>query len=118
MNSHQFKMPANLTASVIGRDRGICQMCGSTIEDQDEWSGKRVRLRVAFITPIEDGGQIVMTNLRTVCSSCDEGLNKIRRLARLPKPDTVWLLSQVRRGTIEGQKAVLEWLLQKFATKA
>jgi hypothetical protein len=34
--------------------------------------------------------------------------------AALPKPDQVWLLSQVRRATINDQRAVLAWLTGKF----
>lgn len=35
----------------------------------------------------------------------------------LPKPDRIHLLAQVRRATIDDQKALLEWLLKKFHTK-
>lgn len=40
----------------------------------------------------------------------DEGLQN----AALPKPDQVWLLSQVRRATINDQRALLGWLAEKF----
>jgi hypothetical protein len=35
----------------------------------------------------------------------------------LPKPDQVHLLAQVRRATIDNQKVLLKWLLQKFKLK-
>lgn len=50
------------------------------------------------------------TNLRAVCTHCNEGLQN----AALPKPDQVWLLSQIRRATIADQEVVLGWLLNKF----
>ena len=56
------------------------------------------------------GGDDSPGNLQAVCTNCNEGLQN----ASLPKPDRVWLLAQVRRATIEDQKAVLEWLAQKY----
>jgi hypothetical protein len=53
------------------------------------------------------------SNLRAVCAACNEGLQN----ASLPKPDRVWLLSQVRRATLNDQIAVLEWLEKKFNRK-
>jgi len=45
------------------------------------------------------------------CTNCNEGLQN----TALPKPDQVWLLSQVRRATIDDQRAVLGWLKTKFS---
>jgi hypothetical protein len=39
-------------------------------------------------------------------------------LAALPKPDQVWLLSQIRRATLPDQRVVLDWLLAKLNLKA
>lgn len=50
----------------------------------------------------------------TICTNCNEGLQN----AALPKPDQVWLLSQVRRATINDQRAVLAWLTGKFKLPA
>lgn len=57
-----------------------------------------------------EGGDDEPTNLRAVCTNCNEGLQN----AALPKSDQVWLLSQVRRATIDDQKALLGWLQKKF----
>ncbi|MCY7348508.1 MAG: hypothetical protein LH614_20125 [Pyrinomonadaceae bacterium] len=49
-----------------------------------------------------------------LCDECDEGLQN----TELPKPDQIHLLAQIRRATINDQRAVLNWLLQKFNLEA
>jgi 5-methylcytosine-specific restriction endonuclease McrA len=58
------------------------------------------------------GGDDSYQNLRAVCTNCNEGLQN----TALPKPDRIYLLSQIRRATMDDQRAVLDWLLQKFAS--
>lgn len=102
-------------AYVLERNGFTCQSCGLAAGDLDPFNPKRtIRLTMGHIIDKSKGGDDTVGNLRAICTNCNEGLQN----TALPKPDTVWLLSQVRRGTIEGQKAVLEWLLQKFATKS
>lgn len=60
------------------------------------------------------GGDDTSQNLRAVCTNCNEGLQN----TSLPKPDCIHLLAQIRRATIGDQKAVLEWLLQKYHGRA
>ena len=69
-----------------------------------------VRLTMGHIKDKSKGGDDEPTNLRAVCTNCNEGLQN----AALPKPDQVYILSQVRRATIDDQRALLEWLLGKF----
>ena len=57
------------------------------------------------------GGDDGPSYLRAVCTNCNEGLQN----TALPKPDQVWLLSQIRRATID--EAALNWLLHNFNTK-
>jgi hypothetical protein len=56
------------------------------------------------------GGADEPSNLRAICSVCNEGLSNIS----LPRPDLQKLLVQVRRATIADQLEVLKWLVQKF----
>jgi len=56
------------------------------------------------------GGTDTINNLRAVCTNCNEGLQNIA----LPKPDRIWLLSQVRRANLSDQRALLEWLQKKL----
>lgn len=98
-------------ARVIERNGYTCQMCGLAAGDIDPYNPARtIRLTMGHIIDKSKGGDDSENNLRAVCSNCNEGLQN----AGLPKPDTVWLLSQIRRATISDQKAVLAWLLGKF----
>ncbi len=58
------------------------------------------------------GGTDEADNLRAICTNCNEGLQN----AALPKPDRIWLLSQVRRSTVSDQRVLLDWLKGKFKT--
>ena len=99
-------------AYVLERNGYTCQMCGVAAGDADPFhSGRTIRLTMGHIIDKSKGGDDLPNNLRAVCTNCNEGLQN----TALPKPDRVWLLSQVRRATIDDQKALLEWLLKKFA---
>jgi predicted restriction endonuclease len=101
-------------AFVLERNGYTCQMCGLAAGDKDPFNATRsVRLTMGHIRDKSKGGDDEPNNLRAVCTNCNEGLQN----AALPKPDQIWLLSQVRRATIDDQEAVLAWLLKKFATK-
>ena len=102
-------------AFVLERNGYTCQMCGLAAGDKDPFHPTRtVRLTMGHIKDKSKGGNDEPTNLRAVCTNCNEGLQN----AALPKPDQVWLLSQIRRATIDDQKAVLDWLQKKFGIKA
>lgn len=98
-------------ALVLERNGYTCQMCGVAAGDPDPLGGNRpVRLTMGHIVDKSKGGDDSPRNLRAVCTNCNEGLQN----ASPPKPDTIHLLSQVRRATISDQRAVLDWLLKKF----
>ncbi len=101
-------------AWVLERNGYTCQMCGVAAGDLDPFGGSRtVRLTMGHIVDKSKGGDDSAQNLRSVCTNCNEGLQN----TALPKPDRIHLLGQIRRATISDQKAVLEWLLQKFNLK-
>lgn len=101
-------------AYVLERNGYTCQMCGLGAGDPDPFHPNRtIRLTMGHIVDKSKGGSDDPGNLRAVCTNCNEGLQN----TALPKPDHVWLISQVRRATIDTQKAVLEWLQAKFAPK-
>lgn len=98
-------------AWVLERNGYTCQMCGAAAGDPDPLGGNRtVRLTMGHILDKSKGGDDTPSNLRAVCTNCNEGLQN----TALPKPDRTHLLSQIRRATIDDQRAVLEWLLGKF----
>lgn len=98
-------------AQVLERNGYTCQMCGAAAGDPDPFGGDRtVRLTMGHILDKSKGGDDTPQNLRAVCTNCNEGLQN----TALTKPDRIHLLAQVRRATIQDQRALLEWLLQKF----
>jgi hypothetical protein len=102
-------------ARVLERNGYTCQMCGVAAGDPDPFGGNRtVRLTMGHIIDKSKGGDDTPQNLRAVCTNCNEGLQN----TALPKPDRIHLLAQIRRATIPDQKAVLDWLLQKFNLEA
>lgn len=102
-------------AWVLERNGYTCQMCGVAAGDPDPLGGNRtVRLTMGHIIDKSKGGDDSPQNLRAVCTNCNEGLQN----TSLPKPDRIHLLAQIRRATIQDQKAVLDWLLQKFNMEA
>jgi hypothetical protein len=98
-------------AWVLERNGYTCQMCGVAAGDPDPLGGPRsVRLTMGHIVDKSKGGDDTPQNLRAVCTACNEGLQN----TALPKPDRIHLLGQVRRATLDDQKALLEWLVGKF----
>lgn len=98
-------------AFVLERNGYTCQMCGMAAGDPDPYHANRtIRLTLGHIKDKSKGGDDNPTNLRAVCSNCNEGLQNTAP----PKPDRVHLLSQIRRATLDDQQEVLRWLQQKF----
>ena len=85
-------------------------MCGLTPGDTDPYTARKVRLHVGHIVDKNLGGKEELSNLRTLCSTCNQGAKNITT----EKPSTVWLLSQIRRSGIAEQRAAYEWLKRKF----
>lgn len=102
-------------AIVLERNGYTCQMCGCAAGDPDPYNSNRtVRLTIGHIVDKSKGGEDIPSNLRAVCSNCNEGLQNAAPI----KPDRLQLLAQIRRATLTDQREVLEWLLQKFKLRA
>lgn len=102
-------------AIVLERNGYTCQMCGAAAGDPDPFNSNRtIRLTLGHIVDKSKGGEDTPSNLRAVCSNCNEGLQNAAPI----KPNRIQLLAQIRRATIDDQKVVLEWLLAKFKPKA
>jgi len=99
-----------LRAQVFDRNGFTCQMCGLTPGDLDPGTGRKVRLHIGHIVDRNLGGKEELANLRTLCSTCNQGAKNITA----EKPGTIWLLSQIRRAGITEQQAVFDWLRKKF----
>jgi hypothetical protein len=101
---------ARLRAAVLDKNGFTCQMCGLTPGDMDPYTGRPVRLHIGHIKDKSIGGADELSNLRTLCSTCNQGAKN----TTTEKPTTIWLLSQVRRAGRDEQRAVYGWLHKKF----
>jgi hypothetical protein len=99
-----------LRAEVLDRDGSTCQMCGLAAGEVDPSTGRKVRLHLGHILDKSLGGKDEASNLRTLCSTCNQGAKNVTT----EKPSAIWLLSQVRRANLDDQRAVQEWLNKKF----
>jgi hypothetical protein len=101
-------------AVVYARNGNTCQLCGVAAGDPDPYNpGRTIRLTLGHVIDKSKGGTDEPSNLRALCSNCNEGLQNISP----PKPSQIDLLTFVRRSTREDQLAVLEWLQTKFKSK-
>ena len=98
-------------AYVLDRNGFTCQMCGAVAGELHPYDPtRRTRLHLGHVIDKSLGGSDDATNLRAICSVCNEGASNVT----LPRPDLAKLLIQVRRATVSDQRAVLDWLRQKF----
>lgn len=104
---------ARLRAAVLDRNGFTCQMCGLSPGDTDPATGRKVRLHVGHIIDKSHGGKDELSNLRTLCSTCNQGAKNVTA----EKPSKIWLLTQVRRAGGEEQRAAYDWLKTKFEAK-
>lgn len=108
--SFSRNISAKLRAEVLDRNGFTCQMCGLTPGEIDPDTGRKVRLHVGHIVDKSLGGRDELSNLRSLCSTCNQGAKNVTS----EKPTAIWLLAQVRRAGADEQRAVFRWLLEKF----
>lgn len=101
---------SKLRAQVLERNGYTCQMCGVAAADIDESTGRAVRLHIGHIVDKDHGGRAELGNLRALCSTCNQGAKNI---AQEP-PGWTWLLSQIRRASVDDQRKALDWLRKKL----
>lgn len=104
---------ARLRAEVLDRNGFTCQMCGLTPGEVDPSTGRPVRLHIGHIKDKTLGGKDELSNLRALCSTCNQGAKNITP----EKASKIWLLSQVRRAGLDEQRAVYQWLRRKFGDR-
>jgi HNH endonuclease len=102
-------------AYVLDRNGFTCQMCGAVAGEVHPYdSTRKTRLHLGHIIDKSVGGTDEPTNLRAICSVCNEGASN----ATLTRPDLQKLLIQIRRATSLDQLEVLQWLIKKFPKQA
>lgn len=101
-------------AYVLDRNGFTCQMCGIAAGDTHPFDGRKTRLHIGHIIDKSMGGTDDPSNLRAICSVCNEGAANIT----LERPASAKLLAQIRRSPGSEQIKVLEWLINKFPKQA
>jgi 5-methylcytosine-specific restriction endonuclease McrA len=98
-------------AYVLDRNGFTCQMCGAVAGEPHPYDPTRkTTLHIGHIVDKTQGGTDDPSNLRAVCSICNEGAANLT----LDRPSATKLLIQIRRATITDQLEVLKWLARKF----
>ncbi|MDU2065112.1 MAG: HNH endonuclease signature motif containing protein [Sporomusaceae bacterium] len=104
-----------LRASILDRDGYTCQMCGAVAGEPHPYDPTRsTRLHIGHVIDKSMGGTDDPSNLRAICSVCNEGASNIT----LERPASNKLLAQIRRAPAGEQVKVLEWLVKKFPNQA
>ena len=102
-------------AFVLDRNGFTCQMCGAAAGEPHPYdSSRKTRLHIGHIIDKSMGGKDDATNLRAICSVCNEGASNLT----LNRPDAIKLVAQVRRAPSKDQLDVMKWLMQKFPKQA
>jgi len=102
-------------AFVLDRNGFTCQMCGAVAgEPHPEDTSRRTRLHLGHVIDKSVGGADDASNLRAICSVCNEGASNIT----LQRPKADKLLIQLRRAPGNDQLEVLKWLISKFPKQA
>ena len=86
-------------------------MCGAVAgEIHPNDNGRKTRLHIGHIIDKSMGGSDDPSNLRAICSVCNEGASNVT----LNRPDLMKVLVQVRRASGKVQLELLKWLVKKF----
>lgn len=98
-------------AFVLDRNGFTCQMCGAVAGELHPYDPTRkTRLHIGHVIDKSMGGSDEASNLKAICSVCNEGAANIT----LQRPDLNKLMVQVRRATATDQRELLKWLKAKF----
>jgi len=102
-------------AFVLDRNGLTCQMCGAVAGELHPYDlTRKTRLHIGHIVDKFQGGTDDLSNLRAICSVCNEGASNLT----LERPSSLKLLAQVRRAKGGDQVELLKWLVRKFPNQA
>lgn len=98
-------------AFVLDRNGFTCQQCGAVAGEPHPYDpSRKTRLQIGHVIDKSQGGSDAPSNLRALCSVCNEGSANLT----LDRPSLHKLLVQVRRATASDQRELLKWLRTKF----
>jgi hypothetical protein len=104
-----------MRAFVLERNGFICQNCGVAAGEEHPYDRRRVVLHIGHIIDASKGGPSDdPSNLRALCSVCNEGVANIGPM----RPDLKHLLINVRRAKGTDQLEVLKFLMKKYPAQA
>ncbi|MGV0005190.1 MAG: HNH endonuclease [Candidatus Porifericomitaceae bacterium WSBS_2022_MAG_OTU9] len=102
-------------AFVLDRNGFTCQMCGAVAGEPHPYEPlRKARMHIGHIVDKSQGGADEPSNLRALCSVCNEGASNLT----LERPSAQKLLAQIRRAKRGDQTEVLKWLVGKFPAEA
>ena len=102
-------------AFVLDRNGFTCQMCGAVAGERHPYDpSRKTRLHIGHIVDKSQGGTDDPSNLRAICSICNEGASNLT----LERPSNLKLMAQVRRAKGSDQLELLKWLIKKFPKQA
>lgn len=102
-------------ALVLDRNGFTCQMCGAVAGEPHPYDpNRKTRLHIGHIVDKSQEGPDEVSNLRALCSVCNEGAANITP----DRPSAKKLLMQIRRSATPEQLEVLDWLVKKFPSQA
>lgn len=111
----QRGMSKELRSLILDRNGFTCQMCGAVAGEPHPFDPtRRTRLHIGHIVDKSLGGTDDFSNLRAICSVCNEGAANITA----DRPTALKLLVQLRRSSSSEQLEVLRWLIRKYPQQA
>ena len=111
----QRAISKELRAQILDRNGFTCQMCGVAAgEPHPDDPGRKTRLHIGHIVDKSMGGTDDYSNLRAICSVCNEGAANLTA----DRPTSLKLLVQIRRASATEQVEVLKWLVTKYPKQA
>ncbi len=104
-----------IRAFVLDRNGFTCHMCGAAAGEPHPYdTNRKTRLHIGHVIDKSMGGTDDPTNLRAICSVCNEGASNLT----LQRPSASKLLAQIRRAPNSDQLEILKWLSAKFPKKS
>lgn len=101
-------------AIILDRNGFTCQMCGAVAGEPHPYDpARKTRLHIGHIIDKSQGGSDDPSNLRALCSVCNEGAANIT----IERPTSQKLLAQIRRAPGSDQVEVLKWLIGKYPSQ-
>lgn len=98
-------------AYVLDRNGFTCQQCGAVAGEPHPFdTSRKTRLHIGHIIDKSQGGTDGESNLRALCSICNEGSANLT----MDRPSLHKLLVQTRRAPAADQRELLQWLKTKF----